>query len=297
MKLKVTIGVCARNSEATLMEAVESIRSQDFPHELMEVIFVDDGSQDGTAQLIEKAVAEMDIKTQVFHNKWMGLGAARNMVVYNANGDYIVWVDADMILPEDHVRKQVKFMEDNPKAGIAKAKYGEYPEESWVATLENIPFIVDDAQASNEWKTNSKLPGTGGSICRVKAIREVGGFDDLLKGTGEDQDVAYRIKMAGWSIYRTDAVFYEKRKNTLKALWDKHVWYGQGDYALYLKNRNIFSPYKMTPLAGFVAGFLYSISGYRLTGRKIVFLLPVHFTFKMTAWCFGFLKGYAGTSV
>lgn len=292
MRPKVTVGMCARNSEATLMEAVKSVLSQDFPHELMEVIFVDDGSQDGTPQLIEKAVAEMDIKAQAFHNKWIGLGAARNMVVHNANGDYIVWVDADMILPKDHVRKQVKFMEDNPKVGIAKAKYSVSFQEDLVAILENIPFMVDDASSEQEWKTNSKLPGTGGSIYRVKAIKQVGGFDDHLTGTGEDQDAAYRVKLAGWSLFRTEAMFYERRCKTWKASWDKHVWYGHGDYGLYLKNRSIFSLHKMTPPASFIAGLLYSVSAYRLTRRKIVFLLPLYLAFKMTAWCMGFLKGH-----
>ena len=48
LKPKVTIGVCARNCETTIGEAVESIIMQDYPHELIEVIFVDDGSTDGT---------------------------------------------------------------------------------------------------------------------------------------------------------------------------------------------------------------------------------------------------------
>jgi len=283
-----------RNSEDSLKEAVDSILNQDFPHELVEVIFVDDGSEDATFSIIQESISRMNVKTEAFRNKWMGLGASRNVVVDNAKGDYIVWVDGDMVLPRDHVRKQLEFMERNPTVGIAKAKYSILMEENLIATLENIPFMVDDACGGNEWKAASKLPGTGGSIYRVEAIRQVGGFDDHLKGTGEDQDAAYRVKEAGWSIYRTNAVFYEKRSKTWKSLWDKYVWYGHGDYSLYLKNRSIFSLHKMTPFAGLIAGLLYSFVAYRLTGRKVVFLLPLQFTFKMTAWCFGFLEGYLG---
>jgi glycosyltransferase involved in cell wall biosynthesis len=287
-----TIGICVRNCEAPLKEAVDSIINQDFPHELMEVIFVDDGSEDGTFSVIQESVLRMDIKAKVFHNEWMGLGVARNVVVDNADGDYILWVDGDMTLPKDHVRKQVEFMEKNPKVGIAKARHGELLEENLVAVLENIPFEIDDACAGDEWRTTSKLPGTGGSIYKVEAIRQVGGFDNHLKGSGEDQEAAYRIKVAGWSIFRTDTVFYERRPKTWKAIWTKHIWYGYGDYSLYLKNRNIFSLHKMVPPAGFLAGLLYAIAGYRLIRRKVVFLLPIHFTFKTTAWCLGFLKGY-----
>lgn len=285
MKMKVTIGVCVRNSAATLPEAIESIISQDFPHELIEVIFVDDGSEDNTLSIIQEYVSRMDIAAKVFHTSWQGLGPVRNLVVEDAEGKYIVWVDGDMILPKDHVRKQVEFMEQNPKVGIAKAKYWMPPTENIVAALENIPFVVYD---SKNGSLIHKLPGTGGSIYRVDAIRKVGGFDSRLNGVGEDQDAAYRVKVAGWLIERSSAVFYERRAKTWKDLWRKYFWYGYGNYELYRKNRNIFALYKMVPVAGFVAGALYTLDAYRLTRRKSVFLLPFHYAFKMIAWCFGF---------
>ncbi|MHA1267705.1 MAG: glycosyltransferase [Candidatus Helarchaeota archaeon] len=286
-KIKVTIGVCVRNSAVTLHEAIESISCQDYPHELMEVIFVDDGSKDTTLSIINSYVSKMDTSVKVFHHEWKGLGPSRNVVVDNASGDYIIWVDGDMVLPKDHVRKQVEFMEQKPKVGIAKARYGFMRGENIVASLENIPFIVFDSKNGSLY---SKLPGTGGAIFRVEAIRQVNGFDDRLKGVGEDQDVAYRIKVAGWRIERSHALFFERRVQSWKRLWQKYFWYGHGDYTLYLKNRKIFSIYRMIPLAGFVAGASLIFYAYRLTKCKTVFLLPFHFAFKMAAWCAGFTK-------
>lgn len=292
---ELTIGVCVRNSEATLKGAVNSIIDQDFPYDLMEVIFVDDGSEDRTFSIVQESMQRMKIKTKAFHNKWMGLGAARNIIVNSAKGRYILWIDGDMIIPRDHASKQVDLMEKNPKVGIAKAKHIVDFNESLVAVLENVPFVVDDAKAGDEWKKTSKLPGTGGAIFRTEAIRQVGGFDTNLKGSGEDQDAAYRVKAAGWSIRRSNTVFRETRPKTWKASWQKHVWYGYGDYDLYLKNRQIFSLHKMSPPSGLLAGILYAPAAYRLMRRKVVFLLPIHFVFKMTAWCLGFFKAYLGT--
>lgn len=289
---KLTIGVCVRNSEATLKEAVNSIINQDFPRDLIEVIFVDDGSVDRTYSIIQESLQKMKVKSRAFHNEWMGLGAARNLAVNNGGGKYILWVDGDMVIPRDHVRKQVEFMEKNPNVGIAKAKHVLCLDEGLVAALEGIPFVVDDAYTGGKWNTNSKLPGTGGAVFRTEAIRQVGGFDPNLKGCGEDQDAAYRVKAAGWSICRSTTMFYEMRPRTWQASWKKHVWYGYGDYNLYLKNRQIFALHKMNPLSGFLAGLLYALAAYKLIRRKVVFLLPLHFAFKMTAWCFGFLKGY-----
>ena len=52
-----------------------------------------------------------------------GLGVARQIVVDKACGKYIVWVDDDVTLPKDFVRKQVGYMEQNPHVGIAGARY------------------------------------------------------------------------------------------------------------------------------------------------------------------------------
>ncbi len=287
----VTIGVCVRNSASTIREAIESVINQGFPHELMEVIFVDDGSEDGTLSIINSYVQKIDMRVKVFHHEWKGLGPSRNIVVNNADGDYILWIDGDMTLPKDHIQKQVEFMEQNSKVGIAKAKYGMSAEENIISTLENITFVIEDALAQDEWKTNLKLPGTGGSIYRVDAIRQIGGFDDNLKRVGEDQDAAYRIKAAHWSIYRTKTVFYEKRSKTWKALWNKYFRYGYGNCCVYRKNRSIFSIHKMIPPAALIGGMLNCVIAYRLTRLKTVFLLPIHSTFKTTAWCLGFVKG------
>jgi len=286
---KVTIGVCVRNSAATIHEAIKSILLQDFPHKLIEVIFVDDGSRDETFSIIKNYISRMDMAVKVFKHGWRGLGPSRNVVVNNASGDYIIWVDADMILPKDHVRKQMKFMEEHKMVGIAKARYGMFLDENLVAILENIPYVIDGLRARS---CNSKLPGTGGSIYRVKAIKDVGGFDENLVGVGEDQDVAYRIRDAGWLIKTSDAFFFERREKSWSALWKKYIWYGYGNYFLYRKNRSVFKLYKMIPPAGFLAGLLYSFPAYRLTGQKKVFLLPLHYFFKFTAWCLGFISAH-----
>lgn len=293
MRIAITIGVCVRNCEDSVREAIDSIIDQDFPHESMEVIFVDDGSEDGTLLAILDSVSGIDMQVKIFHGKWRGLGPSRNIVVDNARGDYIIWVDGDMILPRNHVRKQAEFMERNPRVGIAKARYGMLRGKNIVAALENIPFVLYDCK---DGSVSSKLPGTGGAIYRVEAIKEVDGFDDHLRGVGEDQDAAYRVKAAGWSLTRSPAIFYEKRVDTWKNLWDKYFWYGYGDHDLFHKNRRIISLYRMVPIAGFVAGALYTLEAYMLTHRKAVFLLPFHFAFKMTAWCFGFAKRRADFS-
>ncbi len=291
MKPKVTIGLVARNSENSIAWAIESVTHQDYPHELMEIVFVDDGSEDSTLAIMRLYASKIDIPARIFSGEWRGLGKARNTVIDNAEGDYIIWLDSDEALEMGFVRNQVGLMDRNPKAGIATAKYGLLPRSGLVLLLELVPHIVE--YSHQDWKAPSKLPGTGAATYRVTATRQIGGFDESLEGNGEDIDFASRIKQAGWLIIRGDVTFYETHGwlFTWTNLWKRYVNQGINCRSLYRKNNQLFSLYRMNPIASFVAALAYSVRGYRTTRRLAVILLPFHFTFKMMAWFYGFTIG------
>jgi len=287
-KLKpiVTIGLCVKNDEATIKEAVNSIVDQDFPYELMQMIVVDGCSQDQTLSIIKETLSKTAIKARIFsENK--GLGFARQIVVDNALGKYILWVDGDIVLSKDYVKQQVDFMERHPSVAIAVGRFGLMPNDNWVAILENIGFVIDSLR--HHGKATSKLLGTEGSILRVKAIRMVGGFDPDIKGAHEDTDVAYRVYSAGWKFHVTNATLYRsyKVRKTWSALWKQYFWYGYGLHFAQHKNkgRNMFIHKSSDRI-------IISFQAYKLTHRKVVFLLPLNFVFQKTASLFGFLKAH-----
>jgi len=229
-------------------------------------------------------------KTQVFHHKWKGLGPSRNVVVDNARGKYIVWVDCDNLLHRDHVRKQVTFMEQNPAVGIAAGKFRPRPEDNLVSTLESIEWAVNYCVSGHKAMLNPSghfCGGGGGSIYRVEAIRQAGGFDDNIRGAGEDFDAERRVTKAGWSLYFvTEAEFYHRCKKTWKSLWRENYWYGYGGH--YLSHRKIktFAP---TPA---LIRLRYLFASYKLTCQKVAFLFPLQQAFKKIAWLFGFIKAH-----
>lgn len=288
MKVVVTVGLCVKNEEIEVGDAIQSLFDQDFPHEMMELIIVDGHSNDKTMEIIEKAIHKGDIDFKIFsENK--GLGHARQIVVTSARGDYIIWLDGDLKFSKDYVRNQVEFMEKNPKVGIACGKYGFCP-GSLVATLENLAYVVDSFRWAN--KELPRLPPTEGSIFRVSAIRQVTGFDNQIKGACEDIEAAYKIKKKGWLFYMTSAVFTETCEGTWKDLWDQYYWWGYGGHYVFHKDRRINPVYEMVPPAGFYAGLMRAFTSYRITLLKISFLLPIHGAFKRTAWFYGFIKSH-----
>ncbi|MGA2385815.1 MAG: glycosyltransferase [Candidatus Bathyarchaeia archaeon] len=295
METLVTVGICVRNGENMLRNAVESVINQDFPHERLQIIFVDDGSRDKTSKIIKDYTRVLGEKAKFFQNSSRGLGHARNLIVNNADGRYLLFVDADEVLTSGYVKEQISVMEKNPKVGVTAGIFKIVP-DNMMLNLEVIPNIVDQLNflkpRSFIWKTD-KLIGAGGSTFRVKALRQVNGFDERISGSGEDTDLVFRIRKAGWLIRPNTAELIELHGGLSKPkdLWKKYFWYGYGSQRTFRQTKGAFSLPRMTPIGGFVAGIFYSFQAYRFLGKKTVFLLPFHYGLKRAAWTFGFMKG------
>lgn len=285
---KITIGVCVKNGAADIGKAITSIMEQDFPHENIEVIFVDDGSEDDTLSVIQSYLPKLDMQVKLFHQKWKGLGQSRDTIVDCATGKYIIWVDSDMTLTKDFVTRQAEFMELNSDVAVGKGQYGLCPQKNLVSYLENIEFVASHVRRRE--KPNLLPLGTGGSIYRVEAIRQVDGFDPNIKGSGEDTDAEFRLRKAGWKLEATAPVFYEKRRGTWKSLWIEYFWFGQSGSNLSESERQIVGAYRFWPPFMLFVEVSRVVTAYQLSRCKLVFLMPLHFVFKRVAWSLGMLK-------
>ena len=267
-------------------DAIQSIAEQDYPRKLVETVIVDDGSKDRTLSVVNSKVRNLNLSAKVISQSWKGLGPARNVVLNNSTGKYIIWVDSDMLLSRDFVRKQVEFMEMHSDVGIAKGSYGMY-QANLVSTLENIEFMTTNSAQMR--KIDQNAFGTGGSIYRATAIKGVGGFDDKIKGSGEDAEAEYRVKKAGWKLVKTSAVFFERRRSDWHSIWEEYFWHGRGSEQV-LRRETSTSLYKFLPPVAFVVECMRITVAYKLSRKKVALLLPLFFAFKRTAWMLGLLS-------
>jgi GT2 family glycosyltransferase len=218
------------------------------------------------------------------------------MVVDNAEGEYIVWVDGDMVISTDYVKKLVEFMDRNPKVGIAKGKQSLEFTSNMLGTLEAYSRAAGKMVNFSSESAYSKSLGTSGSIYRIEAIRQIGGFDKNIRGYCEDWDVEIRVKAAGWLLHLINAIFldYERRGLTWKDLWTRYWRRGYDTHYFLHKNkdRKLIRHYRMFPPAAFLLGLIHARMLFKLTYRKGVFLLPLQYLFKMMAWYFGFIRSH-----
>jgi len=109
---QVSVVLPVRNGASSLKAAVESVLRQSLAS--IEVILVDDGSDDGSLE-IANAFAARDTGVTVLALARQGMASALNAGVTASSGRYIAGMDADDIASPDRLRKQVDFLEAHPE--------------------------------------------------------------------------------------------------------------------------------------------------------------------------------------
>lgn len=105
----VSIIIPAYNAAASVERTVESVKKQTYPH--WELLIVDDGSTDNTKDIIDR-LAKEDERITALHQSNGGEVAARRTGVLNATGTWIMFVDADDVLPVQSIESLIVYSKD-----------------------------------------------------------------------------------------------------------------------------------------------------------------------------------------
>ena len=111
MGAKVSVIIPAHNDARHLRECLDSVLAQDVP---VEVIVVDDGSEDDTASIL----ASYGDRVKAIRQANAGAGAARNAGMNIASGEFIAFLDADDVWLPGKLRHQVDVLQQRPRAGF-----------------------------------------------------------------------------------------------------------------------------------------------------------------------------------
>lgn len=212
----ISVVIPAYRAESFIRETLESVLRQTWRP--LEVLVVDDASDDGTVAVVESVIAENathDVVVRlVRHESNRGAASALNTGIEASRGDYVAWLSADDVYVDpDKTTRQLRAM----RPGTAMVFDWRFLTGKNIAEAEAVsvgwPRLLHDrsqralSPRANFLSLMYANPINGSSaLMRRDVLRQVGGFDFRLGNVDADADLWMRLSVAGWTISGSDAV-------------------------------------------------------------------------------------------
>ena len=195
---KVSVVVPAYNVRSYIEDALVSLERQSFQE--FEVIVVDDGSSDGTFEVV-KPFCERDSRFQLLQKQNRGLSSARNHGIRHARADYIALLDGDDAYEPDKLATHVALLDSAAEVGVVYSASRVLREDGrpTFMHLSGKPVRSDPILAL---LCKNFIGHGSNAVFRRSLFDEVGEFDEALRSS-EDVDFWLRIAATQrWRFYR-----------------------------------------------------------------------------------------------
>ena len=229
----VSVIVCSYNGAQTLAPCLESLGKIAYPD--YEVLLVDDGSTDNTAEIAAR-FPHVRYIAQSNH----GLSHARNTGAAAAKGEVLAYTDSDCMADPDWLYYLIGTLISGNFAGVGGPNIPP-PAQNWVqACVAAAPggpshVLITDTIAEH-------IPGCNMAWYRW-VFDTVGGFDIEYHQAGDDVDFCWRVQQAGHQIaFSPTAIVWHHRRFTWRAFRKQQAGYGEAESMLRFKHLIFFGP-------------------------------------------------------
>lgn len=175
-----------RNRKAELDRALQSVMTQDIP---LEVLVMDDGSEDGTHELVAARYPGVKLHRSVAHR---GLTWQRNLAARLATTEFLISLDDDGVFSTPRVVRQSLADFDHPRIGAVAIPY---------IDCNYNTLLLQAARGAGGIDLTSVFAGTAVAFRRA-VFQQVGGYRDLYFRQNEETDFALRLFDHGYVIRR-----------------------------------------------------------------------------------------------
>nr|WP_307839243.1 glycosyltransferase [Streptomyces sp. MBT97] len=231
----VSVIVPAYNEKECIANTLESLAKSTHP---IEIIVVDDGSDDNTSEISREAARALGMtNVRVIRQENAGKPAALNNGVRSASYDIVVMMDGDTVFEPDAVHQLVQPFADPDVGAVAgNAKVGN--RDTIIGAWQHIEYVMGfnlDRRMYDLLRCMPTIPGAIGAF-RRDAVLEVGGMsEDTL---AEDTDITIAMHRAGWQVvYQEHAKAWTEAPGSLKQLWSQRYRWSYGTMQALWKHR------------------------------------------------------------
>lgn len=221
----VSVIVTTKNEEEVIGRLIKSVKGQSYKYK--EIIVVDNNSWDRTIKIAKGLGA-------LIYNFGPERSAQRNYGVKKSNGEYLLFLDADMELSKDVVWECVNLMSSDKKLGALVIPENSLSKNFWeqVKAFERSFYNEQGDEITDAVRFFSK-----------KVFKKIGGYDEKITGP-EDWDITDRVKKTGYKIASCKSVIYHhERIPTLFSLLQKKFYYALKSHRYLAKQKiSVFGP-------------------------------------------------------
>jgi glycosyltransferase involved in cell wall biosynthesis len=208
----ISIIVCTYNRADYLYDALESIASNDFPRNDYEIILVNNNSTDNTEEKCKLFAANFpEVNFRYFTENKQGLSFARNKGIAESKGDFLVFLDDDVVVKPDYLRNLKSNLDNTPDMMAFGGKItprfeaGHPPKwlNRWMYSLISATNRPDKTRKYGK----RKYPIGANMGFKRQCLEKSGYFNTELGRTGnillggEEKDIFLKIKGLGMDIY------------------------------------------------------------------------------------------------
>lgn len=231
----VTLAIPAYNEEDSIAMTIESVLDLDYPEDKLEVIVVDDGSQDDTAEVVKEYTD--DERVELVQQENQGKGGALNTALDRASGKFFGCVDADSRLEPESVKNIVSNF-DEDTAAIASAMKVHEP-KNMLQDVQWLEYLVGIFMRNILGMINAIYVTPGPlSIYRKETIQDLGGFDE--ESLVEDQEICFRLQEKHWKVkHSRKGEVYTVAPDNLKDYYHQRKRWYRGSLENMIKYRKM----------------------------------------------------------
>ena len=249
----ISVIVPVYNGERFLKACIDSLKNQNYNN--YEIIIVDDGSTDGSPELVTPPARLVSTQGRT------GAGAARNLGAKSANGDYLLFTDADVEAPHDWVAKTAQIIvEKNVKCG--GGGYAGPVEDTFIQwfAFEELAWRRRNFHGEVETLVSNNL------FCERALFEEFGGFPETYcAASSEDMEFSWKISREHKLWWNKDNGVFHNFTPTVKAYLSQQSRFSRDAVPMLFDNKSLIDGKTHHPKS-----FYLEVA---LTGMAILLLL------------------------